>query len=380
MEIDETILNEAITSRHHLHQHPEVSGKEDSTAEYIAKMLKPLNPDKLVQGIGGNGIVAVFNEKRPGPFVMIRAELDALPIHEENEIEYQSEKQGVSHKCGHDGHMSILLGLGAWIKKNAPEWGPVGLLFQPAEEIGAGATMMLEDSKMTEFKPDYILALHNIPGAAMHTILVRDKSFAYSSEGLIFKLKGRTAHAGYPEKGMPASGAIAEIIQELERLSRSHHPKGILTVIHARLGQRDFGITPGEGVVMATIRGETDQVFEQIKNAAIEKAFSIANAHQLQCNLETTEFFPYTHNFEGWSDIAVSAGKHAGLKVEKMNTPFRWSEDFGHFTQFTKGGMVGLGSGADTPDLHSPDYDFPDEILPTGMQFFLSAIKELNTK
>ena len=153
-----------VDLRHRLHRRPEISGEERETAATIVEFLKPTGPDRIVTELGGHGVAAIYEGAEPGPTVLIRAELDALPIEELSDSDHRSEIPGKGHLCGHDGHMTILAGLARGLQRNPPQKGRAILLFQPAEETGAGAAAVMADPKFEEIVPDYAFSLHNRPG------------------------------------------------------------------------------------------------------------------------------------------------------------------------------------------------------------------------
>lgn len=373
-------MEELIQLRRELHQFPEVSNDEYSTAERIATFLARYNPDELIKGIGGNGILCIYKGKEEGPTVAIRAELDALPIQEINDFEYHSIKKGVSHKCGHDGHMTMVAGLASNLSLNRPKKGNVILLFQPAEETGEGALQMINDPKFLEHKPDYIFSLHNLPGFPKGQVVAKTSTFAAASKGLIIELFGKTSHAAEPENGNSPSKAVAAIIEKLESLNDSTlglSDFAITTVVHAIIGSESFGITPGYGKVMATIRSFKDEDLKRLENEIEIIANQCASEYGLKLQMSETEGFASTINDEHCYKNIEKAAVENGYEFKIAEKPFRWSEDFGEFTQLIRGAMFGLGSGDDTPDLHNPDYDFPDDIIPNGVNMFNSIINQL---
>lgn len=175
---ENTGIQEIQEVRRELHSRPELSGQESGTAERLAGLLRQLRPDLLLDGLGGAGLAAVFDSGREGPGVLFRAELDALPISENNDFSYRSQREGVSHKCGHDGHMAILLGLAHALARKPPAKGRAILVFQPAEEVGAGAESMLSDSRFEQLLPiDYAFALHNLPGFPLGQVAIKKGAF-----------------------------------------------------------------------------------------------------------------------------------------------------------------------------------------------------------
>ncbi|MBL4603750.1 MAG: amidohydrolase [Emcibacteraceae bacterium] len=207
----DTSTDQLIKLRHKIHKHPELSGEEHDTAQLFYDKLKALNPDELYSNLGGCGLAAVFSAKEPGPTILFRTELDALPIEETIDVPYRSTKKGVSHKCGHDGHMAIIFGLAQDIAIQKPKRGRVIVLFQPAEETGEGARAIVADPQYPLLNPDYCYALHNLPGHPVGDVMIRSGPFNCASRGMIIELSGSTAHAAYPETGNSPALALAEL-------------------------------------------------------------------------------------------------------------------------------------------------------------------------
>ncbi len=172
-------IDELIKLRKDLHCNPELSGKEKNTSAKIKNFISQFNPDEVISNIGGNGIAFIFKGKEEGKTILFRSELDALPISEQNDFEYKSSVENVSHKCGHDGHMTILSGLASLLKNKKPDRGKVVLLFQPAEETGEGAAKVLEDKKFEQINPDYVFALHNLPGYPAGSVVIKNGNFCF---------------------------------------------------------------------------------------------------------------------------------------------------------------------------------------------------------
>ncbi|MFD2999174.1 amidohydrolase [Pontibacter toksunensis] len=374
-------LPSLLKLRHDLHQHPEVSGKENQTAASIVHYLQQYNPDQLLTGLGGTGVAAVFHGKNPeGPVVLFRAELDALPIAETNDQSYKSIRDGVGHQCGHDGHMTILTALGSLLHHHKPEKGKVILLYQPAEETGAGALAVLQEEAFQSLQPDYVFALHNLPGVPIHQVVVRPGVFAAASTGIVVELQGKSSHAAEPEKGMNPGEAMAEIVLEFNQIIRQKErfqDLTLLTVIHARLGEVAFGTNPGFATVMATLRSYLPADLQTLKTLTQQAVATISKSYGLSYQLRFVEEFPATVNHPEAVQVVQRSAARLNLEVKEAEHPFRWSEDFGHFTRQYKGALFGLGSGESQPQLHHSDYDFPDELIPTGAAIFYHISKEI---
>lgn len=373
----EPYLEELTALRHTLHREAEVSGTEENTSETICEFLKDSAPDDLITGVGGNGIIATYQGGNDGPHLLIRCELDALPITDNIDTEYQSATEGVGHKCGHDGHMAIVCGVARLLAEHPPQTGKVSLLFQPAEETGEGARRVLEDAQFRELKPDYCFALHNLPGFKTHQIVVRENVFAAASVGLIVKFKGATAHAAHPEQGKSPALAMVQVVQAFSSAPQFYSPleeAAKVTVINAVLGERAFGTSPGEARVMATLRTYNEKVLEHLKKKCVEISQRTAETYELSVDYEWAEPFPATVNSREANEFIRSAADTLEYDVHQKEHPFSWSEDFGHFTGNINGAMFGLGVGKDHPALHAEEYDFKNEVITTGVSMFMQII------
>jgi amidohydrolase len=377
--VTDSHFSKIIDFRKQLHARPEVSGQEVATAAMIKEALAVLQPELLLDQLGGTGVLARLNHSKNGPSIMFRAELDALPIQEINEFEYRSQTEGVSHKCGHDGHMAILLGLAEQLRNNSNVKGSTYLLFQPAEEDGSGARAVLQDPRMAQFKPDMAFALHNLPGYPLGSVILRKGSFTASVKSLILKLEGKTSHAAEPEKGINPAVAISEILQQILPLSKPDTQDddfGLITPVCIRMGEIAYGVSAGEGEIHLTLRAWSPEVMKNISGQILQLAAKIAQQHRLAFSHSWTNVFKANFNDQLSVDLIQEAAQRLQLDIIQLDGPIKWGEDFGAFTQSLPGAMFGLGSGTEHPALHNPDYDFPDELIPIGIQLF-QTISEL---
>ncbi len=368
---------ELVELRHLLHGEPELAGTEFGTAEIIQEFLLRQQPHRILTGLGGCGLLAVFQGIKDGPQVLLRCDMDALPVQEELIEPYSSRTPGVSHKCGHDGHMAIMAGVARELCKSPMKRGSALLLFQPAEETGRGASSILEDPGFSEFKPDIVLALHNLPGFPAGSIISSSGPFAEASRGIVIKLKGRSSHAGEPLLGISPAPAVATLINGFNQLCC--HEKGIIvTLIHAVIGEIAFGTSPESAVVMATLRAPTSQLMVELSAKVRAMTTETALSESLVVEIEWTEEFPPTVNSPRVDSILRDSAASLGLKIIDPGKPFPWSEDFGHFTQRFEGALFGLGAGLQMPPLHDPAYDFPDQIIETGVAMFMKVIERIS--
>ena len=353
---------------------------ENRTAEYLGITLAACDPDQLVTGLGGHGLAAVFKGRGNGPTVLLRCDTDALPLPDGPGLAYQSEIEGVSHKCGHDGHMAMMLGVAQRLARKRPEQGRAVLLFQPAEETGAGARAVLDDPAFADLRPDVSLGLHNLPGFPLGEVVLREGAFAAASRGLTITLTGVSSHAAEPEAGLspaPAAASLVQALSALPQLETGLSESAKVTVVGITVGGPAFGTSPGDGRVMATLRTFSDVAMERLSRRCADLAEGVAKAFGLGWELTWSEDFPATVNDPSVVTTVEAAAMASGLNVVKAATPFAWSEDFGHFTAAGPGALVGLGSGLEQPPLHHPDYDFPDSLLPIGVDFWHHTLHHL---
>lgn len=369
--------------RKRFHQHPEISGQESWTSSKVLEILEQFSPTKITSSIGGYGIIAEYDSGNPGKTRLFRAELDALPIHEINTFEHRSLIDGKGHKCGHDGHLSCLLGLAKTLQNDPPKTGKVLLLFQPAEENGEGAKAMLADDAFNSFKPDFVVAYHNLPGYPLGQIVTKKGSFTASVISIIYRLDGISAHAAEPEHGTNPSLAISKILQQALHLEKNdiQHPSfNVITPIHITVGNKDYGISAHSGELHLTVRTwtqeELDHLIQQLNELAQKKAIE----HNLELTIQYTQHFHANKCDDQVVELVQKATSDLDYNQTERTYPFKWGEDFGLFTQQFPGAMFGIGSGEECPALHNPDYDFPDELIPIASTLFHQIVKNTELK
>lgn len=377
--VDPQTVSHATTLRRALHRAPEISNHEAGTAQAIVAFIRDFSPDEVIVNLGGTGVAAIYRGFEPGPTVMIRSELDALPIDEANDFAHRSVCDHVAHKCGHDGHMAMVAGLAPLLMRRPPDRGRVVLLFQPAEETGEGAAAIRRDPRFASIAPDYCFALHNLPGHPLHQIIVREGTFTMASAGMVALLEGRTSHASEPEKGVSPARALDVLLRELPALPGAPdlHDFTLVTLTHMKLGERSFGISPGKAEVLATLRAEKDADLQRLSERAAQLVSRTAQENGLLAETQWSDQFAATVNHPDAVRQIRRAAEFLGLDTRTLPDPIRWSEDFGLFTQVSTGAMLGLGAGVDQAALHSPDYDFPDALIPTGIGLFSRIIVQL---
>jgi amidohydrolase len=371
---------ELTAFRRGLHQWPEVSGEERETARTIAAAVKLLSPTRVLTGLGGHGVAAVFDSGKPGPTVLFRAELDALPIEELHDIPWASQVPGKSHVCGHDGHMTMLLALGRMLSRKPVAKGRVVLMFQPAEEDGSGARAVVADPAYQDIKADWAFAIHLQPGHPFGYVSSGPGLINCASLGLKISLKGKTAHAADPEDGVSPAPAVARLIPALNGLGYGGKLEDgfrLVTITHVQVGEPSFGIAPGDGVIYATLRTANDEGLKGVEAQARALATDVAQEFGLGVTFDVFDHFAASINHPDAFAVAAKAMDAIGVQHGDDGVPMRASEDFGVFGWDAKAAMLCLGPGKDYAALHNPDYDFPDDLIPVGSAIFERIARDL---
>ncbi|MCA1425784.1 MULTISPECIES: amidohydrolase [unclassified Bradyrhizobium] len=380
MFLTENDLNELVTWRRHLHAVPELSGQEAKTAEAVRARLQAAGADRIVSGLGGHGVLGIYDGRESGPTIMLRAELDALPIQEKSELKHRSLIAGKAHLCGHDGHMAILAAVAQNLSQQRPSRGRVALLFQPAEEDGSGAAAVLADAKFEQVRPDFVFALHNLPGLGLGQVSLAEGLVNCASQGMQIRLSGRTTHASNPALGISPKDALARLLLEIPALGRGTELDddfSMLTVTHARLGEPAFGIAPGFGELWATLRTCTDVMMERLRLEAEDLVRRVTAGEGLSTEIAYRDVFNHCANDVDAVAQLRSALDAEGVRHSAESLPLRGSEDFGRFGSRSKSAMFFLGAGKEHPGLHESNYDFPDQLIEIGARIFVRTIRNL---
>ena len=373
-------LVELVAFRRELHRWPEVSGKESETAGRVVSQLTALKLTEILTDLGGHGVAAVFVGAEPGPTVLFRCELDALPITDIGAVDRKSNVPGNGHLCGHDGHMTMILALGRILSRNPVARGRVVLMFQPAEEDGSGARAVVADPAFDRIKPDWAFSIHNVPGFPIGHLGLRAGLVNCASRGLRITLNGKTSHASEPEAGVSPQAALTALMPALSALGTGgalDDTFRLATITHAQLGEPSFGISPGAAVIQVTLRATTDPDLEDMTQKAMALAGSEATRHGLELSVEDCDIFAASINHPDAVQIAARVVDSLGLDRNENGLPMRGSEDFGVFGWAAKSAMMMLGAGLDQPALHNPDYDFPDDLIPIGAAIFDGIAREI---
>ena len=381
-------IAELTALRRALHKRPELSGEEQETAAYIAAELAKWQPDQMIQNLGGFGVAAVFDGAADGPTILFRAELDGLPIEERSGAEWSSEISGKGHLCGHDGHMTILLGLARLFSRQRPQSGRVVLMFQPAEEDGSGARAVVNDPAFAAIAPDWAFAIHNEPGLPFGYVGIKSGVMNCASRGLKIMLQGRTSHAAEPELAVSPVAMLPDLLGALQALGTGGAITDdftLSTITHITVGEPSFGITPGTAEIWLTLRASRDDLIDQLQQQAETIAARLAQdaapektgAAAIEVSFATDDDFAASVNDEAAVQLAQNAMAALSIAYGEQGVPMRASEDFGAFGWSAKAAMLCLGPGERHPALHQPDYDFADDLIPIGTRIFARIASDL---
>ncbi|MFC2967742.1 amidohydrolase [Acidimangrovimonas pyrenivorans] len=371
---------ELVAWRRKLHTLPELSGEEVETAREVKAALMATRPDHIIDGLGGHGVAAVYEGAELGPTVMFRAELDGLAIEDTADLPYRSQVPGKGHHCGHDGHMTTLMALARGVSRQRPRRGRAVLMFQPAEENGAGAAAVVADDGFVAIKPDFVFAYHNMPGMPLGKVALTDGPVTCASRGMKIIFAGRTAHASMPETGVSPIPAVLKLLPELVSLGSGALPSpdfAMTTITHVEIGEPVFGISPGDGEVWLTLRSLTDSRMEALRLEAEQLARKAAAEAGLGVEIEYDNVFADCTNDPEAAAHVRRALEAEGIAFDAGELPLRGSEDFGRFGKGdSKIALFLLGAGESRPHLHNPDYDFPDDLICIGARLFNRILRD----
>ena len=369
-----------VEIRRDFHRFPELGFKEKRTKDKIIGYLKELGLDVY----SGAGIVGVLRSGEGSKVIGLRADMDALPIRETNTHDYVSNNTGVMHACGHDGHMAMLLGAAHKLSTNANFSGTIVFIFQPNEELGLGAKAMMDEGLLENFPIQEIYGIHNLPGVPTGELLTRSGVICSSESLFEIKIKGMGGHSSMPQLGRDAISIGAEVVQALQTIISRRIASGSGAVVSVTEfisnGQRN--VLPCETILKGDVRTRQPDDRKRIELFLHQIACGIASAHDIEIEVSFETEFIETNNHIKPTEAVLKTAKKSGLKVTDCK-PMSFSEDFAHFSNAVPGCFFLLGNGIDGANnkpLHSSDYDFNDDLLPIGADFWTSLAKNRLSK
>ena len=362
--------------RHDFHRHPELGFEEVRTKAKIAGILRDLGLE-VHEGVGVVGILRAGGGNRA---IGLRADMDALPIHETSTHGYVSQNGGVMHACGHDGHTTMLLGAAEMLSK-APDFdGTVVFLFQPNEEHGHGARAMIDEGVLERFPIEEVYAIHNLPGAPVGQFSTRKGQICASESLFEIAITGQGGHASMPHVGVDAITVGAELVGALQTIvSRKLAPgAGAVVSVTEFITDGQRNVLPGHATLKGDVRARVPEDREAVARFMRQIVDGVAATHGINATLQFNTEFIETINAEGPTDAAVAVAQDAGLDTIPDRPAMSFSEDFAHFSAAVPGCFVLLGNGESGPHgqpLHASDYDFNDALLPIGAGFWADLVR-----
>ena len=388
MEIDKELMTKIYDLRRRLHSIPEASMHEMQTKAVLMSFLRENTDLEIVdRGAWFYAVLKssddrIWDEERTP--IAFRADMDAVCG--------QDGKPG--HYCGHDGHSSILCGAAVWLSRAMEKCEnthvcdrnndsgaicqnqiinrDVYFIFQPGEEIGAGARLCRD--LIIEKNIGEIYGLHNIPGYPRNHVLTIDGTFACASTGLEIHMIGTASHAAYPEAGKNPGPALARLLLEIEKLTEEYNRSREfvrMTLIGMDIGSANYGVAASEGTLRMTVRAEREKVFAVYVDEIKQIAQNTADDGGFTLDIQEIARFPATENHAVNVDKLRKCAADQNIVVTELAEPMRWSEDFGYYLQETKGAFFGVGDGEDHAQLHTAGFEFPDEIIETAVKMFV---------
>jgi amidohydrolase len=374
------------TWRHEIHAHPETAFEEKRTADFVAQRLSEFGIE-VHRGLAGTGVVGTLKGSRPGNrAIALRADMDALHIHERNGHDYVSKNPGKMHACGHDGHTTMLLGAARYLAETRNFAGTVHFVFQPAEENEGGGRVMVADGLFEKFPVEAVYGMHNWPGMPVGTFAMRAGPMMASFDIFEITVKGKGTHAALPHLGHDPMVAAAQIVTGLQTLiSRNTHPleSGVVSVTQVHGGDT-WNVIPDEAVLRGTVRTFKTELQDAIEAGIRRVATGIASALGTSAEVRYERRYPPTVNSEKETEVAaaIAADVVGDANVNRSLLPTMGSEDFAFMLQAKPGCYVfiGNGTGEKAVGLHNPHYDFNDEILPIGASYWARLVERTLVK
>ena len=370
--------------RRDIHAHPELAFQETRTAALVAEKLKAFGVDEIHTGIAKTGVVGVIRGSEPGAGAIgLRADMDALPILEETGKPYASTTPGVMHACGHDGHTTMLLGAARYLAETRNFAGTVYLFFQPAEEFGGGADVMIKEGLFERFPADRVFGLHNWPGIPAGTFAWRNGPVMAAVGGIDIAITGKGAHGAMPNQGIDPVLIGAHVITALQGIvSRNLDPvdAGVVSITWLE-GGFAYNVIPETVKLRGTARWFTKEAGDLIEKRVIETAEGIARAFGAKAEVQFRRAYPATVNEVESTGLARNAAiaVQGEQRVAEMPRPTMGGEDFAFMLEKKPGAYLMLGGGRseDEASVHHPKFDFNDEILPVGASWFATLGEQL---
>jgi amidohydrolase len=375
-------LHGEITAwRRDIHAHPELLYDVHRTAATVADKLRSFGCDEVVTGIGRTGVVGVIRGSRgagSSRVIGLRADMDALPIEEANDVPYKSTVPGKMHACGHDGHTAMLLGAARYLTETRNFAGTAVVIFQPAEEGGAGGNAMVQDGLMDRFRIEEVFGMHNYPCLPVGQFALRPGPLMASADRLTIEIEGRGGHAARPHISIDTVLVGAQIINQIQSIvARNVDPlhAAVISICVFQAGTTD-NVIPQTALLRGTARSLTPEVRDLLEKRLHEVVEGTAKLYGATAKLTYKRDYPVTRNHERQAAFAASVAAQVvgGERVDENVAPVMGAEDFSFMLQARPGAFIFVGNG-NSAGLHHPAYDFNDEVIPIGTSYWVKLVE-----
>ena len=368
--------------RRDIHQHPELLYDVHRTAAFVAERLREFGCDEVATGLGRTGVVGVIKGRKPAGkgdvrVIGLRADMDALPIEEETDLPYASRTPGLMHACGHDGHTAMLLGAARYLAETRNFAGDAVVIFQPAEEGGAGAAAMIKDGLMDRFSIDQVYGMHNGPGLPVGSFAIRQGPIMAATDAIDIKIEGLGGHAARPHKCVDSVLVGAQLITALQSIvSRTVDPldSAVISMCEFHAGHAR-NVIPQTAELKGTVRTLTEEVRTLVEKRVREVVAGVAQITGARIDLVYERGYPVTVNHASQTETATQVAKEiAGDGNVHESLPMMGAEDFSYMLEARPGAFIFCGNG-DSAGLHHPAYNFNDEAIVYGTSYWIKLVE-----
>jgi len=365
--------------RRDLHAHPELLFDVHRTAASVAEKLKAFGCDEVVPGIGRTGVVGVIRGNKAGNKVIgLRADMDALPIEEANDLPYKSTVPGKMHACGHDGHTAMLLGAAKYLAETRNFAGTAVVVFQPAEEGGGGGDAMVKDGLMERFGIQEVYGMHNYPGMPIGRFGIRPGTTMAAADTITIEIEGVGGHAARPHLTIDPVLVGAQIINQIQSIvGRNVDPlkSAVVSITVFQAGSTD-NVIPQTALLRGTARSLAPEVRDQIEQRLHAIVEGTARLHGAKAKLTYRRGYPVLQNHAQQTEFAAKVAGEivGGANVDTDHPPMMGAEDFSYMLEARPGAFIFMGNG-DSAGLHHPSYNFNDDAIPVGTSYWVRLVE-----
>ena len=374
------MLPEITKWRRDFHQHPELQYDLPRTSGRVAELLREFGCDEVITGIGQSGVVGIIRGRSTdsGRVIGLRADMDALPLTEITGLDYASKTPGKMHACGHDGHTSMLLGAAKYLAETRNFNGTAVMIFQPAEEGGAGAKAMLDDGLADRWDIDEFYGMHNMPGMPVGSFAIRSGAMMAAADQVIIKVTGRGGHGAQPHETIDPMLTAAHIITALQSIvSRNVDPlkSGVISATMVRSDAGAHNVIPQVVEIEGTVRSLDPEIRDLLEAGIKRVATHVAAGFGATAEVDYQRGYPVTINHAEATEHAAAAARSIAGDIITDIEPEMGAEDFSYMLESRPGAYIWLGNG-DTAGLHHPAYNFDDEAIPAGSSWYATMIEQ----